>query len=178
MKTILFGSIAFAIWCSASTYYYVCEVKDLCPDKQILASDAIPFEKTATMDLKADSEPMPEPAPEIAAPGSFTIYYQFNHEDFIMSDKLNDYLEDLRPYIDQNPTAKISIVGFSDNIGSEEFNRSLGLSRANYMKNYFITSGIAENAIVVSSKGETNPVASNTSEPGRAKNRRSEISIN
>jgi OOP family OmpA-OmpF porin len=72
----------------------------------------------------------------------------------------------------------ISIVGYADSIGPEEFNYRLGLLRADYIKVYLIKNGVTKNTISVSSRGETSPVASNRTTTGRAQNRRSEIQIN
>ena len=49
--------------------------------------------------------------------------------------------------------------------------------RAQFAKAYFVSNGIPENKIEVSGKGELQPIADNSTEVGRAKNRRTEITI-
>ena len=54
-------------------------------------------------------------------------------------------------------------------------NFQIGLERANSVRNYLISKGIAGKRIEVESKGETYPIADNSTEEGRAKNRRVEV---
>ncbi|MCK5368250.1 MAG: OmpA family protein, partial [Cyclobacteriaceae bacterium] len=61
---------------------------------------------------------------------------------------------------------------------SETSNYELGLRRAAYAKKYIVEYGIPESSITVASKGESSPIAKNTTKSGRAENRRTEIEIN
>lgn len=69
----------------------------------------------------------------------------------------------------------IVATGHTDSIGKPEYNQKLGLRRAQAVKDYMVTQGIPADKITVASKGETQPVASNKTKEGRAKNRRVEI---
>ena len=62
-------------------------------------------------------------------------------------------------------------------MGTPEFNNELGLKRAQVVTEYLVNKGIPANRIVTESFGETRPVASFITSEGRAKNRRTEISI-
>lgn len=68
-------------------------------------------------------------------------------------------------------------VGHTDSIGSEQYNQGLSERRANSVKNYLVTKGIAADRIYTEGKGESSPVASNATREGRAQNRRVEIEI-
>ncbi len=68
-------------------------------------------------------------------------------------------------------------VGHTDSIGSEQYNQGLSERRANSVKNYLVSKGIASDRIYTEGKGETSPVASNATREGRAQNRRVEIEI-
>ncbi|SNR16994.1 OmpA family protein [Tenacibaculum jejuense] len=81
-------------------------------------------------------------------------------------------------YLDKVDNANCLITGHTDNTGSTESNLTLGLKRANFLKDYIIRSGISENKVKTTSKGESSPVASNKTEAGRQKNRRATVSIN
>ena len=68
-------------------------------------------------------------------------------------------------------------VGHTDSIGTEEYNQGLSERRANTVKNYLISKGIPADRIYAEGKGETSPVADNSTREGRAQNRRVEIEI-
>ncbi len=69
----------------------------------------------------------------------------------------------------------VAIQGFTDNIGSAEANQSLSQKRANRMRDWLVTEGIAIERLTAVGKGETNFIASNQTADGRALNRRIEL---
>ncbi|MGC1515382.1 MAG: OmpA family protein [Maribacter sp.] len=85
---------------------------------------------------------------------------------------------DISKYLDKVDGAKANIVGHTDTTGKATTNMQLGLDRANFAKQYFIENGIPESKIVVSSKGQTEPIAQNTTEEGKNQNRRTVITLN
>ncbi|NYT57374.1 OmpA family protein [Alcaligenaceae bacterium] len=68
-------------------------------------------------------------------------------------------------------------TGHTDSIGTEQYNQGLSQRRANSVKAYLVSKGVATDRIYVEGKGETSPVASNSTREGRAQNRRVEIEI-
>lgn len=74
--------------------------------------------------------------------------------------------------------AKVLVVGHTDNTGAASTNLGLGQQRANFAKDYFVKNGILESNIDATSKGETQPIANNSTAEGREKNRRTVITIN
>jgi len=70
---------------------------------------------------------------------------------------------------------EFTIIGYTDNIGSEKENELLSLKRATSIQDFFILNGVNSKRIKVIGKGEILPKFSNESEIGRAKNRRVEI---
>ncbi|EIV8655830.1 OmpA family protein [Vibrio parahaemolyticus] len=75
----------------------------------------------------------------------------------------------------QANSSTILVDGHTDNIGTESYNRELGLERALATSGGLITNGIDKNRLVIRSFGESKPIASNATPEGRAQNRRSEI---
>lgn len=73
--------------------------------------------------------------------------------------------------------ATITVMGYTDSQGSDAHNQTLSESRANSVRNYLVTRGIAADRISAKGLGEANPVAPNTTETGRANNRRVEIVV-
>jgi OmpA-OmpF porin, OOP family len=74
-----------------------------------------------------------------------------------------------------NPTLTGEVRGYTDNTASEEYNQKLSEARAKAVRDYFIKQGIAPERIRAKGFGETNPVASNDTAEGRARNRRVEL---
>lgn len=72
---------------------------------------------------------------------------------------------------------KISVAGFSDNVGTVEANEHISWLRAATVKNYLLELGVDEDQIIVSANGIDDPVAGNTTEFGRLMNRRVEMAL-
>lgn len=71
--------------------------------------------------------------------------------------------------------ATIQVTGYTDSIGSEEYNRELSMRRAQAAQEYLVANGVDQRRIVLSGMGESNPIASNDTAEGRAMNRRVEV---
>lgn len=68
-------------------------------------------------------------------------------------------------------------VGHTDGIGTDEYNQSLSLKRADSVKAYLVSKGIPADQIKTEGKGESQPIADNKTKEGRAKNRRVEVTV-
>lgn len=71
--------------------------------------------------------------------------------------------------------SSITVDGHTDSTGGEGYNQALGLQRALTTSDGLIADGVEKNRLVIRSFGESEPIASNATPEGRAKNRRSEI---
>jgi outer membrane protein OmpA-like peptidoglycan-associated protein len=76
-----------------------------------------------------------------------------------------------------NPMLNLSISGYTDNVGSTSKNLELSADRANAAKAYFVSHGISEDRITAEGFGPANPIASNATAAGKAKNRRVQFKI-
>ena len=79
--------------------------------------------------------------------------------------------------LNEIPTMQIKITGYTDNQGSEELNLKLSKARALAVGQYLNSKSIERNRISLEGLGNQNPIESNDTEQGRAKNRRVEIEI-
>ncbi len=77
----------------------------------------------------------------------------------------------------QFPESDITVVGYTDNTGSEAVNQKLSLQRAESVVNYLEQQGVAADRLKAIGKGWDDPIASNSTAEGRAQNRRVEIYI-
>ncbi|WP_445953119.1 OmpA family protein [Tepidimonas sp.] len=79
--------------------------------------------------------------------------------------------------LNRNPGARVTIVGHTDSTGSDAINDSLSVSCAAAVRNDLTTRGVAAGRIVIDGRGAREPVASNDTAEGRARNRRVEIFV-
>ncbi len=78
-------------------------------------------------------------------------------------------------FIKKYPVAKISLVGYTDNVGSDAYNLKLSERRAEAVKDYLVKHAIDAARIQTSGRGKADPVADNSTERGRSQNRRVEV---
>ena len=72
---------------------------------------------------------------------------------------------------------QVMITGYTDNVGEEADNFALSLQRAEAVRDHLVTLGADADKFLVSGAGEANPVADNTTDEGRAQNRRVEVAV-
>lgn len=86
---------------------------------------------------------------------------------------VNNMAQILKAY----PNARVQLSGHTDNSGSAETNRALSLDRANSVKAILVNQGVQAERISTQGFGQDRPVASNDTEEGRARNRRTELTV-
>ena len=75
------------------------------------------------------------------------------------------------------PSLKLQVEGHTDSIGSDEYNLTLSEKRADAVRDYLVSQGVQHDAVTAQGLGKANPVASNDTNDGRAKNRRVELVV-
>jgi len=86
-------------------------------------------------------------------------------------------LDGLAGLLQQHPEWSVELKGYTDNRGNAASNLKLSQNRANAVKNYLVRRGVSETNIKATGYGDSDPVASNATESGRAQNRRVEIEL-
>lgn len=86
-------------------------------------------------------------------------------------------LDEAAKNLKENTTITIEISGHTDNTGPESFNKSLSKNRANAVKAYLVKKGISSKRMTATGVSSTQPAGDNSTEEGRAKNRRVELKI-
>lgn len=101
------------------------------------------------------------------------INFEFNSARLLPSSE--DTLKFVATGLLANPEIHVEISGHTDNIGSASANQMLSLRRAEAVKKYLVSRGVAATRLTAVGYGFTRPVADNRTEEGRAKNRRIEF---
>ncbi|UUC45869.1 OmpA family protein [Flavobacterium cerinum] len=128
------------------------------------------------------SEPAPETDWKAVKEGlntnPLTLYFNTGQTQIDLTESDRQKIADMIHYIDHVENAKLIVVGYTDNVGNRETNIHLGQQRADFAKNYLIQNGVTSDKINSSSKGPDDPLMSNATKEGQAKNRRTVIKIN
>jgi len=89
--------------------------------------------------------------------------------------QLRAVLDPFASSLQGDPSAQITIVGHTDSTGSDAFNNKLSIERADSVRDYIVTRGVAAGRVSTAGRGDREPIADNNTDAGRAKNRRVEI---
>lgn len=148
---------------------------------------------TAGLGLKYDMKPEPaprpappppvaqaEPAPVLPPPTKKKIVLRGVNFDFDRA----EIRADARPILDQavrtlGEEANVSVVvaGHTDSVGSDAYNLRLSERRARAVRDYLVGQGVEAQRLTVQAYGESRPVADNSTDEGRAQNRRVELEV-
>ena len=103
------------------------------------------------------------------------LLYDFDSD--VVLPQAGSNLRALAASLHKYPGSDLLIVGHTDQVGPASYNQSLSERRASAAATYLVGQGVARTRIGTRGMGESEPIASNDTELGRAKNRRVEVAI-
>ena len=134
--------------------------------------------------VAAAPPPAPAPAPvpvPVPAPVSEKVTYAadtfFDFDKSVLKPAAKATLDDLVAKTGPINLEVVIAVGHTDSIGTVAYNQKLSMRRSNAVKDYLVGKGVEKNRVYTEGKGESQPVATNKTREGRAKNRRVEIEV-
>lgn len=119
--------------------------------------------------LKADCEALKK--------NPLVLYFKTSQASIILSKDQKEKFAKISNCVDKLG-ATVKVIGHTDNTGNPDYNVVLGQERADFAKGYLTKNGIIKSKIKATSKGQTTPITTNETVQGRAKNRRTVITIN
>jgi OmpA-OmpF porin, OOP family len=127
----------------------------------------------------APSAPKPAPAAPkpVAEKVTFAADVLFDFDKAVIKPDGRSKLDDLANKMRSINLEVVIAIGHADSVGSDAYNQSLSVRRAEAVKAYLVSKGLEGNRVYTEGKGEKQPVADNKTSDGRAKNRRTEIEV-
>ena len=101
----------------------------------------------------------------------------FDFDKASLKPNAKDNIQNLATSLKNNPETNILIIGHTDATGADAYNMRLSDRRADAVKAYAMANGISNSRLTTEGRGETEPIADNTTEAGKAQNRRVEVVI-
>ncbi len=109
--------------------------------------------------------------------GKKLIYHPYNQAQKHSNAQIDAYLKDVAERVKKSGES-ITLIGHTDSDGEDQANYNLGLRRAEGIKKILVSLGVSSSKVTAKSMGEKNPLASNATDQGKQKNRRTELEIN
>jgi OOP family OmpA-OmpF porin len=167
MRILIIGFVLFVIWAFFSSWLYVDNI--LPSMKEPVAVAAIPDPNASKADSLMKLKAM--------MPGSLKIYFEFNEAKFKPDQQIDLRTGEFKNWLEKYPESSLSATGYTDFVGTPDFNKVLGLKRAEVIQKYLEEKGIPKTRIVTDSKGKDQLLKNYFTEGGRASQRRVEVSI-
>lgn len=152
----------------------IVDSKDKCPTVYAKTADGCPAPEPV-------AEPAPAPAPALApaaAPAPKKLVLEgvnFDHDKAALREDAQPILDQAAEGLKEWGDVKVEVAGYTDSKGKDQYNLKLSQRRAEAVRAYLISKGIAADRLTAKGFGETKPVADNKTAEGRFKNRRVEL---
>jgi outer membrane protein OmpA-like peptidoglycan-associated protein len=101
----------------------------------------------------------------------------FDFNKFTLKPDAREKLAKVSGILLSYPGLKLQVEGYTDNVGSDDYNQKLSEQRADSVQTYLVTAGVVQGNISAAGYGKSSPVADNTSASGRAQNRRVQLVV-
>jgi outer membrane protein OmpA-like peptidoglycan-associated protein len=148
--------------------------RDRCPDTP--ANTSVEHHGCPLPQYPASVKPEPVQSEVITLSDAGDVLFAFNQSD--LTPAAQSQLDSLMPKLQSADVVSIKVIGHTDSVGLDTYNQALSERRASSVAAYLLSQGLAPNKLTSEGKGQSQPVADNETEEGRAKNRRVELHVN
>ncbi|MGN8276804.1 OmpA family protein [Pseudomonas sp. SMV71] len=150
--------------------------RDRCPDTP--ANTPVEHHGCPLPQYPASAPPVEPQAPAsevITLNDAGKVLFDFDQSD--LTAEARSQLDGLMSKLSHANVVSIRVVGHTDSVGTDAYNQRLSERRASSVVEYLLTQGLAPDKLTSEGKGESEPVADNTTDEGRAQNRRVELHL-
>ncbi|MDT9677489.1 OmpA family protein [Pseudomonas sp. JV414] len=147
--------------------------RDRCPDTP--ADTPVEHHGCPLPQYPASVKPVETPVSEVITLNG-NVLFAYNQSDLMP--EARSELDSLMAKLQNADVVSVKVIGHTDSQGSDAYNQKLSERRASSVAAYLLSQGLAPDKLTSEGRGESQPVADNDTEEGRAQNRRVELHIN
>lgn len=161
------------LWSLAYSWFWNCHRKPYCYSGTgvSLEHDSV----AVSSNQPADTVPLTAEEQILFTP--LDVYFVSGQTSILHAPDVDTFLITAKRYLTKYPEKQLLITGHTDSDGSDELNQGLSETRAGKVKELLVKDGIKTTQMVTEGKGEKEPIATNDTNEGKAKNRRATIRL-
>jgi outer membrane protein OmpA-like peptidoglycan-associated protein len=167
MRILITGFIVLVAWSFLSMWLYVDILRPATRKKVMIEQPVMENPNREADSLARFYASMPH----------FDIYFDFDKVKPEAPAETDAQIAGLKTWLEKYPASVVMVTGHTDFIGTPEYNMKLGLERAQVVKKFLESKGIPPEKMEAVSAGEEQPFEGKVTSYGRAKNRRTEVTI-
>ncbi|MBA4849850.1 OmpA family protein [Emticicia sp. BO119] len=162
------------LWSLAYSWFWNCHRKPYCYSgteaslDHNLNTDSIASPAVDSAQMTAEEQILFKP---------LDVYFVSGQAGILHTPEVDTFLVTAKKYLNRNSEKQLLITGHTDSDGAEDSNQKLSEIRAGKVKDLLAKEGIRAGQMAIEGKGEKEPIASNTTDEGKAKNRRATIRL-
>ncbi len=135
-------------------------------------NDGVLNEKDLCANTPLDTEVNSDGCPKI-----ITLDVTFKTNSAEIKEESLPQMQKYSAFLNKNKNYSAKIVGYTDSRGSASYNKKLSQKRADAVAKYLVNNGVESSRVIAKGAGEVDPIATNDTAEGRAKNRRIEAEL-
>ncbi|MFD2521844.1 OmpA family protein [Emticicia soli] len=169
--------VLILLWSLAYSWFWNCNRRPYCFSGTAVSLDTHPVTDSTTITPPAVVDTVQLTVEEQILFTPLDVYFVSGQSGILHTAAVDTFLVTAKRYLAKYPEKQLLITGHTDNDGPDEKNQTLSEVRADKVKSLLVTEGIKANQMSTEGKGEKEPIASNDTNEGKAKNRRATIRL-
>ncbi|RYU95708.1 OmpA family protein [Emticicia agri] len=165
------------LWSLAYSWFWNCHRKPYCYSGTVVSLDNTPVIDSVDTPASQSPDTVQLTPEEQILFKPLDVYFVSGQTGILHTPEVDTFLVTAKRYLAKYPEKQLLITGHTDGDGAEDANQKLSEIRATKVKSLLTTEGISATQMATEGKGEKEPIASNETNEGKAKNRRATIRL-